>query len=169
VNAAVSDPVGGIDLPKDIPYAANSTDAENEIRAFVRGGIRVAFLIGLIGVMVFFSIGGIRWIFSGGDKQKVEQAKSMITAAIVGFAILALSYIILFLIGTFFGVEIVQDTDKGPSSKPGGSCQLACLDDLADPTDGCNNRADAQAICDSNYPGWHATGPVAGVKWMCCP
>lgn len=125
VMAAVDDEIiGPVNIPVNIPGSGitDADEAKEGLTEFVRGGIRVAFLIGIAGVLFFFAIGGVRWILSGGDKQQIEQAKSMITAAIIGFAILALSYISLVIIGKFFGIKIVQD----PVPKPAVSCHPLC-------------------------------------------
>jgi len=70
---------------------------------------------GLIGLMmivaaiVFFFIlviGGIKWIASGGDKVKTEEARNQITAALVGLVIVFAAWAIVNLIQTFFGVDI---------------------------------------------------------------
>lgn len=124
--AVGEDVIGPISLPGNIPGHAITSpeEAKEGLTAFVRGVIRVAFLVGLVGVLFFFAIGGVRWILSGGDKQQVEQAKSMITAAIIGFAILTLSYLALVLIGNFFGIKIVQDP---PPTRRSRTCYHSCL------------------------------------------
>lgn len=165
--AAVGDnPIGPINVPSGIPGAGvtNALEAQEKLIEFVRGIIRVAFLIGGVGVLFFFALGGIRWIFSGGDKQQIDQAKGMITAAIVGFVILALSYLILLLIGTFFKVEIVQ---KPPESKSPVCSLTSCTVIGIYP-----NQPAAQAECNVRYPGCEARVssivPVAGF-YDCCP
>jgi cbb3-type cytochrome oxidase subunit 3 len=143
--AVDDDPIGPVEVPGHIPGSGviNAPQAQEKLIEFVRGLIRIAFLIGGVGVLFFFAIGGIRWIFSGGDKQQIDQAKSMITAALVGFVILALSYLALLIIGTFFKVPIVQNppsaetqpcTNTCPSNPAGygyspGVDFQACMDD----------------------------------------
>jgi cbb3-type cytochrome oxidase subunit 3 len=124
--ATGDDVIGPVNVPGNFPGAGvtSAAQAQEKLTEFVRGLIRVAFLIGGVGVLFFFAIGGIRWIFSGGDKQQIDQAKSMITAALVGFAILALSYLVLLLIGTFFKVPIVQ-------KPPPKTCANTCPPDPA--------------------------------------
>ena len=72
----------------------------------------------IIAAVVFFFmlvIGGIRWILSGGDKTQTEAARNQVTAALVGLVIVFSAWAIVRLIGTFFGVQILEQNLKLPS------------------------------------------------------
>lgn len=60
--------------------------------------IQILIIIAIVVSVIFLIIGGIRWIMSGGDKAKVEQARSTIIAAIVGLVVSILAYAIVALI-----------------------------------------------------------------------
>lgn len=65
----------------------------------------------IIGSLVFFFvmiIGAIQWITLGGDKTAVEAARGKITNAIVGILILFAVFVILRVIGDFFGIGILE-------------------------------------------------------------
>lgn len=64
----------------------------NELIAFV---INAIIVIGIVLSLVFLLYGGVRWILSGGDKAKVDAARSTIVAAIVGLIIVILAYVII--------------------------------------------------------------------------
>lgn len=84
------------------------------------GGANVANIISwvisaiviLAGLIFFFMlvIGGLKWILSGGDKGQTEQARSQITAALVGLVILFSAWAIARLIEGVFGISILQLT-----------------------------------------------------------
>lgn len=57
--------------------------------------IQILIVIAIVFSVVFLIYGGIRWIMSGGDKAKIEQAKSTIIAAIIGLIISILAYFIV--------------------------------------------------------------------------
>ena len=68
--------------------------------------LNVAFALSALILLFFFIMGGIGMIGSAGknDPQKAEQSKKTITSAVIGFVIVFVSYWIVKLIGTLFGI-----------------------------------------------------------------
>lgn len=64
----------------------------NTLIAFI---INAIIVLGIVLSLIFLLYGGVRWILSGGDKGKVDSARSTIVAAIVGLIIVILAYIII--------------------------------------------------------------------------
>jgi hypothetical protein len=48
--------------------------------------------------LIYFAIGGLSWITSGGDKGKVEEAKNRMTGAAIGMIIITLSYGVIWIV-----------------------------------------------------------------------
>lgn len=68
-------------------------------------------LLLIVAALVFFFmlvLGGIKWILSGGDKGKTEEARNQITSALVGLVIVFSAWAIAGLINAFFGVDILN-------------------------------------------------------------
>jgi hypothetical protein len=61
-----------------------------------------------VALFVMIVVGAVRYITSGGDPKAAEGAKKTITYAIGGLLLAVLSYLILFLIGKFTGVDVSQ-------------------------------------------------------------
>jgi len=76
----------------------------DEIGPLLSGIIKVAFVVAIILTFIFLIWGGLQWITSGGDKAKYEEARNRITAALVGLAIILLSWLIIRLVSYFFGL-----------------------------------------------------------------
>lgn len=64
----------------------------NQIIQFIIYG---AFALAILAALVYLIWGGINWILSGGDKEKVDAARKRIVAAIVGLILVALAVAIL--------------------------------------------------------------------------
>jgi amino acid transporter len=80
----------------------------SDVDAFIRGLIRVIFIIATLAVLVYLIYGGFKWVTSGGDKTKTEEARNTITAAIIGLAIIALSFVVVTLLSAFFDINILE-------------------------------------------------------------
>jgi hypothetical protein len=61
-------------------------------------------VIAILASVIFFILGGIKWITSGGDEAKVKAARSTLIAAIVGLVIsLSAFFIVNIVLGMFLG------------------------------------------------------------------
>lgn len=77
----------------------------------VSAGIQIILVVAAIIFFFMLVLGGLKWITSGGDKGKTEQARSQITAALVGLVIVFAAWAIVQLIEAFFGVSILNGLD----------------------------------------------------------
>ncbi|MDO8570212.1 MAG: hypothetical protein Q7R97_01345 [Candidatus Daviesbacteria bacterium] len=66
--------------------------------------ITPVFSIAMAGVVLYFIIGGLQFLLSGGDKEAIAKAQKRITHAIIGFILL----IVLFLFMQFFVGEFLN-------------------------------------------------------------
>jgi hypothetical protein len=57
--------------------------------------VQFLIVIAIVVSIIFVIWGGIRWITSGGDKEKVQQARGAITSAIIGLLIAFLAFFIV--------------------------------------------------------------------------
>lgn len=66
--------------------------------------VQLLFVIAILAALVYLVYGGFRWLVSSGDKSQVASAREHIVAAIIGLIIIFLSYFILNILLTFFGL-----------------------------------------------------------------
>ena len=76
--------------------------------------VDVAIILAGIMLLAFLVWGGIEWLTSGGDKGKIENARSKITSALIGVAVVAASYAIWKLALTFFGIDAPNICSDNP-------------------------------------------------------
>ncbi|MBI2426513.1 MAG: hypothetical protein HYV34_01575 [Candidatus Kerfeldbacteria bacterium] len=63
----------------------------------------IQWVLGLLGLVavIMIIIGGFRWMTAGGNEEKVEAAKKILTASIIGLIIVLLAWaIVIFATGT---------------------------------------------------------------------
>lgn len=86
----------------------------DDLGKFISALVGLIFIVAGILVFVFLVWGGIQWMTSGGDKQATEAARNRITAALVGLAIIAVSWALVAIIGKFFGFSLTNITVPTP-------------------------------------------------------
>lgn len=84
-------------------------------------GSGLVLSIGGLAVFMYLILGGFNWLTAGGDKSKVEAARSMITNAIIGITILAAAFALYGIILKFVGVTTINVGGFGTGGGPGGS------------------------------------------------
>ena len=92
-----------VDLGKE--YAFGGITSVGEAFGYL---VTPAFSIAGVAVVIYFAIGALRYMMSGGDKQAVESARKMITHAIIGFILLIAMFLILEFIPEYFGIPGVS-------------------------------------------------------------
>ncbi|RLC38425.1 hypothetical protein DRH27_02305 [Candidatus Falkowbacteria bacterium] len=92
------------------PFGEASGDAR-DVRVIVIYVIKVFLtFLGII-MLILMMLAGFKWMTSGGNDDKVKEAKSMIKSAIIGFIIIILSHLLVMYIG-----ECVLDIATGAES-----------------------------------------------------
>lgn len=82
--------------------------SERTIGDIISTGIRIVFIIALLGVLIMLVVGAVQWVFSGGDKDALGKARSRITHALVGLLILALAFLLAVVVGNIVGINLLN-------------------------------------------------------------
>ncbi|MEK9176039.1 MAG: hypothetical protein AAB520_01205 [Patescibacteria group bacterium] len=77
--------------------------------------VTILFVVATLLALGFLIFGGIKWILSGGEKEKIEGARNTIVAALIGLVITFLAYFVINLIFTLFNLGDINDLRGIPS------------------------------------------------------
>ena len=94
-------------------YTPNLTDtdvdgASSQLASIFSNAIGFMTIVASIFFIFHFITGAFNWITSGGDQQKLEQARTKMTNGAIGMTIVIASYAIGFIIGQVLGFDIMQ-------------------------------------------------------------
>src|SRR3989338_10606446 len=94
-----------IKLKKSIETITNTAGdfGSNILQWFIALGLTIGVFLAVF--MIIWS--GIQWITSEGDKTKLQAAKTRLTYSIIGLLVIFLSFFIVNIIGTIFGVKLI--------------------------------------------------------------
>ena len=98
---------GGIpvDLGSQQKYGVDAKNNANTVSSIIGRALDIITIVGSLAVVIYFIWGAAEWILSGGDKEKVANARKRMTHALIGLALLALSYFIIKVVGTVVGLD----------------------------------------------------------------
>lgn len=83
--------------------------AENIIGVLTENAITLLFSFSALAVIAYFLWGAFDWIVSGGDKEKISSARKKMTHALIGLALLSLSFVIIAVVGELVGFSPLKD------------------------------------------------------------
>jgi hypothetical protein len=78
---------------------------------FIRWGITVTMIVASLVCLALLIMGGIQWITSSGDKGGLEGARNRIIYALIGLVIIFSSFLIIQVVGNFFGLALLNFPD----------------------------------------------------------
>lgn len=82
--------------------------AVNQLGGILSLIVSVLIIAGALIFFLYFVMGAIRWITSGGDKGQLESARNQVFHALVGLLVLFSVFAILRLIGVLFNINILS-------------------------------------------------------------
>lgn len=79
-----------------------------DIVEIINKGLAYAIIIAGLLSVIFIFVGGISFILSGGQEEKIKQAVSTIRYAIIGLIITVLAVVIVSTVGKALGLDIIK-------------------------------------------------------------
>lgn len=81
---------------------------ENQLETFITTVVTVITVTAGMAFVLYFILGGFKWITSSGDKSKAEEAKTELTQAAIGLIVVAVSIFIAGIIGGVVGINLLN-------------------------------------------------------------
>ena len=79
----------------------------NDLGSVVTSGLQYVYVIGGLILLVMLVLGGITLMTAAGDQNKTKQGYGMISNALIGFAIIFVSYFVVQIVQVVFGIKIL--------------------------------------------------------------
>lgn len=89
-------------------FQTGSIDTYKLINGFISTIIGVVTVVAGLAFLLYFAVGGLKWITSSGEKARAEEAKTELTQAAIGLIVVAVSYFIVGIVGGVVGIDILN-------------------------------------------------------------
>lgn len=99
---------GQITTPGGYQPGGDVGSATSAFERLISNVLVVLTAVAGIAFALYFLLGGLNWITSGGDKTKIEKAKGMMTNGAIGIIVIAVSYAIVWIVGKALGIDILE-------------------------------------------------------------
>lgn len=99
---------GQITTPGGYQPGSGIEGATSAVEKLISNVLVVLTIVASIAFVLYFLLGGLNWITSGGDKGKVDKAKSMMTNGAIGLIVVAVSYAIVWIVGKALGIDVLN-------------------------------------------------------------
>jgi len=70
--------------------------------------ITVITVVGGLAFIIYFTMGGLKWITAGGDKTKIQEAQTQMTQGIVGLVVITVGLFVVGIIGGILGIDFLN-------------------------------------------------------------
>ena len=85
-----------------------STGVQAGLGVFLSNIITTVTVVGSLAFVIFFTLGGLKWITAGGDKAKVSESQTQMTQAAIGLIAIVSSFFIIGIVGAVLGLDILN-------------------------------------------------------------
>lgn len=91
-----------IEAPSGIP----TTETGTNLSTIISWSINLLLILAILATLSFLLWGGLSWITSGGDKEKLDNARKTIVFAVIGLIVVLLSFVIVQTVGSLLGIDL---------------------------------------------------------------
>lgn len=101
---------------KALPPILGNGDGGTALATLMSNLWRAVIVAGGLALLLYLVWGGLEWIMAGGDKTKVEDARSKITQGIIGMAVLSATVAIAIFLSEVLQLDLLNPQFFGPGN-----------------------------------------------------
>lgn len=98
----------GIGTPGLENKVINEETVGTEFGRIISSIVTTLTVIGGLAFVIFFTLGGLKWLTAGGDKGKVSEAQQQMTQGVIGLVAIVAGLFITGLVGNILGIDILN-------------------------------------------------------------
>ena len=76
------------------------------LQGTITNALTLFIIAAVVITLIIIAYSGLQWVSSGGDKQKVSQARARLTWGIVGLVIVFTAFLVVRIVASFFNITL---------------------------------------------------------------
>lgn len=107
-------PLGTINPPTEAYSQSSATGrtALTNLELFISNVVGILTVVASLAFILYFMLGAVSWVTSGGDSGKVQKARDQMIQGILGLIVVVAAYGIIGLVGRILGLRILNPAQE---------------------------------------------------------
>ncbi len=86
----------------------DQTGTGTQLGNIISAVVTTLTVVGGLAFVIFFTLGGLKWLTAGGDKAKVSEAQTQMTQGVIGLVAIVASLFVVGIVGGVLGIDILN-------------------------------------------------------------
>ena len=86
----------------------SGSETQTQLSNMLSAIVTTLTVVGGLAFVIFFTLGGLKWLTAGGDKNKVSEAQAQMTQGVIGLVAIVAGLFIVGLVGGVLGINILN-------------------------------------------------------------
>jgi hypothetical protein len=88
--------------------AVSAGETRTQLGTILSTVVTTLTVVGGLAFVIFFTLGGLKWLTAGGDKTKVSEAQTQMTQGVIGLVAIVAGLFIVGIIGGVLGIDYLN-------------------------------------------------------------
>jgi cytochrome bd-type quinol oxidase subunit 2 len=88
--------------------AVSAGETQTQLGAILSAVVTTLSVVGGLAFVIFFTLGGLKWLTAGGDKAKVSEAQTQMTQGVIGLVAIVAGLFVVGIVGGILGIDFLN-------------------------------------------------------------
>jgi hypothetical protein len=86
----------------------SKASTQTQLSSILSAVVTTLTVVGGLAFVIFFTLGGLKWLTAGGDKAKVAEAQAQMTQGVIGLVAIVAGLFVTGIVGGVLGIDILN-------------------------------------------------------------
>lgn len=85
-----------------------AVETQTQLSSILSTIVTTLSVVGGLAFVIFFTLGGLKWLTAGGDKTKVQEAQTQMTQGVIGLVAIVAGLFVVGIVGGVLGIDFLN-------------------------------------------------------------